>query len=196
MNLKSWRANVAFPSRRPFMNRPSGGARHARRTATFSRLDRCDRSAPKYIEARPRTEPRHGAGKAALRENSMTESVYKVIELVGSSTDSWENAEKTAVERAAKTGRSKPIAPRSSCPSSTKARTEMKRAGRLLRAKRDSADGRRARSPPFGETTNLLRGRVASWKATFGSAAAPRVAAPQPSGAARRRSALSLRGAS
>jgi flavin-binding protein dodecin len=33
----------------------------------------------------------------------MPESVYKIIELVGTSTDSWEKAAKTAVERAAKT---------------------------------------------------------------------------------------------
>ena len=32
----------------------------------------------------------------------MTESVYKVIELVGTSSDSWEKAAKAAVERAAK----------------------------------------------------------------------------------------------
>jgi dodecin len=32
----------------------------------------------------------------------MTESVYKVIELVGTSPDSWETAAKIAVERAAK----------------------------------------------------------------------------------------------
>ena len=31
----------------------------------------------------------------------MAESVYKVIELVGTSTDSWEKAAKAAVERAA-----------------------------------------------------------------------------------------------
>ena len=31
----------------------------------------------------------------------MAESVYKVIELVGTSTDSWEKAAATAVERAA-----------------------------------------------------------------------------------------------
>lgn len=31
----------------------------------------------------------------------MPDSVYKVIELVGTSTDSWERAAKTAVERAA-----------------------------------------------------------------------------------------------
>jgi hypothetical protein len=33
----------------------------------------------------------------------MGESVYKIIELVGTSTESWEKAAKTAVERAAKT---------------------------------------------------------------------------------------------
>ena len=32
----------------------------------------------------------------------MTESVYKVIELVGSSTESWEKAATAAVERASK----------------------------------------------------------------------------------------------
>ncbi|MCC6848125.1 MAG: dodecin domain-containing protein [Deltaproteobacteria bacterium] len=33
----------------------------------------------------------------------MAGSVYKIIELVGTSTDSWEKAAKVAVERAAKT---------------------------------------------------------------------------------------------
>ena len=33
----------------------------------------------------------------------MAESVYKVIELVGTSPDSWEKAAKAAVERAAET---------------------------------------------------------------------------------------------
>jgi len=32
----------------------------------------------------------------------MAESVYKVVEVVGTSTDSWEKADKAAVERAAK----------------------------------------------------------------------------------------------
>ena len=31
----------------------------------------------------------------------MAESVYKVIELIGTSTESWEKAAKTAIERAA-----------------------------------------------------------------------------------------------
>jgi hypothetical protein len=34
---------------------------------------------------------------------AMPESVYKVIELVGTSTDSWEKAAKAAVERASQT---------------------------------------------------------------------------------------------
>jgi flavin-binding protein dodecin len=33
----------------------------------------------------------------------MTDSVYKVIELIGTSTDSWEKAAAAAVERASKT---------------------------------------------------------------------------------------------
>jgi len=33
----------------------------------------------------------------------MAESVYKIIELVGTSTDSWEKAAKAAVERAGST---------------------------------------------------------------------------------------------
>ncbi|HVX77793.1 MAG TPA: dodecin family protein [Bradyrhizobium sp.] len=33
----------------------------------------------------------------------MTESVYKVIELIGTSNESWEKAAATAVERASKT---------------------------------------------------------------------------------------------
>ena len=32
----------------------------------------------------------------------MTDSVYKIIEIVGTSTKSWEDAAKTAVERAGK----------------------------------------------------------------------------------------------
>lgn len=40
----------------------------------------------------------------------MTESVYKVIELIGSSPDSWEKAAAAAVEKAAKTLRDLRIA--------------------------------------------------------------------------------------
>ena len=36
-------------------------------------------------------------------EVHMSESVYKIIELVGTSTESWEQAAKIAVERASKT---------------------------------------------------------------------------------------------
>jgi len=42
--------------------------------------------------------PRHDE-----REDEMPESVYKIIELVGTSSDSWEKAATNAVERAAKT---------------------------------------------------------------------------------------------
>lgn len=40
----------------------------------------------------------------------MAESVYKIIELVGSSTDSWEDAAASAVKRASKTLRDLRIA--------------------------------------------------------------------------------------
>jgi flavin-binding protein dodecin len=40
----------------------------------------------------------------------MAESVYKVIELVGTSTDSWEKAAAAAVKRAAKTLRDMRVA--------------------------------------------------------------------------------------
>jgi dodecin len=36
------------------------------------------------------------------REDDMTESVYKVIELIGTSKDSWEKAAQAAVDRAGK----------------------------------------------------------------------------------------------
>ena len=41
-------------------------------------------------------------GTAIILEETMAESVYKVIELVGTSSDSWEKAARVAVERAAK----------------------------------------------------------------------------------------------
>jgi flavin-binding protein dodecin len=40
--------------------------------------------------------------KSNIRERVMADSVYKVIELVGTSNKSWEDAAKAAVERAAK----------------------------------------------------------------------------------------------
>ena len=48
----------------------------------------------------------HYLGKHSNRlneDNAMAESVYKVIELVGTSTESWEKAASSAVTRAAKT---------------------------------------------------------------------------------------------
>jgi flavin-binding protein dodecin len=57
---------------------------------------------------RERTRQRERQGSASAdgrhcKEETMAESVYKVIELVGTSTQSWEQAAKVAVERAAKT---------------------------------------------------------------------------------------------
>jgi flavin-binding protein dodecin len=43
------------------------------------------------------------ASTPAAREDDMPNSVYKVIELIGTSSESWEDAAKTALERAAKT---------------------------------------------------------------------------------------------
>jgi flavin-binding protein dodecin len=43
-------------------------------------------------------------------ETAMAENVYKVIELIGTSTESWEKAAKVAVERAAKSLRDLRIA--------------------------------------------------------------------------------------
>ena len=48
--------------------------------------------------------------RGAQKEQTMAESVYKVIELVGTSTQSWELAAKVAVERAAQTLRDLRIA--------------------------------------------------------------------------------------
>jgi dodecin len=42
-------------------------------------------------------------GERYLEALSMTESVYKVVEIVGTSSDSWEKAARTAVERASQT---------------------------------------------------------------------------------------------
>lgn len=51
-----------------------------------------------------------GCAGAGTKENHMGESVYKVIELVGTSTESWEKAAANAVEMAAKSLRDLRIA--------------------------------------------------------------------------------------
>jgi flavin-binding protein dodecin len=38
-----------------------------------------------------------------MRETTMAENVYKIIELVGTSTESWEKAAAAAIKRASKT---------------------------------------------------------------------------------------------
>jgi len=45
-----------------------------------------------------------------LKEEDMAESVYKIIELVGTSTESWEKAAEAAVSRAAESLRDLRIA--------------------------------------------------------------------------------------
>jgi dodecin len=50
------------------------------------------------------------AGQCQLREVMMAEAVYKVIELVGTSTESWEKAAKVAIERASESLRDLRIA--------------------------------------------------------------------------------------
>jgi flavin-binding protein dodecin len=54
---------------------------------------------PRNLRRLGRSSP-PGASQAAAREEKMAESVYKVIELVGTSSDSWEKAAKAAIERA------------------------------------------------------------------------------------------------
>jgi len=50
------------------------------------------------------------AAAAATEEGSMADSVYKIIELVGTSSESWEKAAALAVERAGRTLRGLRIA--------------------------------------------------------------------------------------
>ena len=47
---------------------------------------------------------------ASRRENAMSDSVYKVIEIIGTSSKSWEDAAATAVERASQSLRDLRIA--------------------------------------------------------------------------------------
>jgi hypothetical protein len=53
---------------------------------------------------------RGSRGVAAGKEREMPESVYKIIELVGTSTESWEKAAAAAVLKASKTLRDLRIA--------------------------------------------------------------------------------------
>jgi dodecin len=52
----------------------------------------------------------HPASHKRTWEVTMAESVYKIIELVGTSTESWEKAAKAVVDRAAKSLRDLRIA--------------------------------------------------------------------------------------
>ena len=71
-------------------------ASHSSRQVSADRLDR--RSRKRYAE-KWQTEARFS--RALPGRMKMAESVYKVIELIGTSTESWEKAAKAAVEKAA-----------------------------------------------------------------------------------------------
>jgi flavin-binding protein dodecin len=49
-----------------------------------------------------RAHPRAAGGWRGGKERTMAESVYKIIELVGTSSESWEAAAKAAVTKASK----------------------------------------------------------------------------------------------
>jgi flavin-binding protein dodecin len=55
-------------------------------------------------------EPVTCGDRLAAKEGDMAESVYKIIELVGTSPDSWEAAAKAAVEKASQSLRDLRIA--------------------------------------------------------------------------------------
>ena len=52
--------------------------------------------------ASPQSKQVQNTTNAANEDTDMAESVYKVIELVGTSTDSWEKAAAAAIKRASK----------------------------------------------------------------------------------------------
>jgi flavin-binding protein dodecin len=64
--------------------------------------DRGARVVPAIIGSRLMFEMDFARTRKPAWEDYMPDSVYKVIELVGTSTKSWEDAAKTAVDRAAK----------------------------------------------------------------------------------------------
>jgi dodecin len=68
----------------------------------------------KFFEIRCRItihiQPDEAGTGATTGERAMADSVYKVIELVGTSTESWEKAARTAVERASQSLRDLRIA--------------------------------------------------------------------------------------
>src|SRR5258708_7660113 len=86
------------------------------RTSRDIALQRTSRSTlPHYSDTRltrrRRTGRRNLCNKVRPREESpMPESVYKIVELVGTSTESWEKAAATAVQRAGKSLRDLRIA--------------------------------------------------------------------------------------
>jgi dodecin len=72
--------------------------------AAFAEVAPANKTKRFFIAPATNTGERASVTTARLAmEIQMADSVYKVIELVGTSTDSWEKAAKAAVDRAAKT---------------------------------------------------------------------------------------------
>src|ERR1700678_2951289 len=78
-------ASIPSPCTKPRTNRP--------------RRSNCS-DAARSNDTQVRCHARYGSKSG---ETIMTENVYKVVELVGTSTDSWEKATAAAINRASKT---------------------------------------------------------------------------------------------
>ena len=80
----------------------------------------------------------------------MADSVYKVIELVGTSTESWEKAARTAVERASQSLRDLRIAEVAELDMQiTNGKVEAYRASCMVQQRRPSKSGRPSDIPFF-----------------------------------------------
>jgi flavin-binding protein dodecin len=62
------------------------------------------------LSKKPVPSSRHGKAHLTQKEGEMPNSVYKIVELVGTSTDSWEKAAANAVDQASKSLRDLRIA--------------------------------------------------------------------------------------
>jgi flavin-binding protein dodecin len=78
-----------------------GSAQYETLTAAWIRLGLGAAGRPKGLEGRLAAVV--AGAQRAQRSISMADSVYKVIELIGTSTESWEKAAANAIERAAGT---------------------------------------------------------------------------------------------
>jgi dodecin len=85
----------------------SAAAGKAQVGGRFGDEPRLDPGRIRVASSKPSADARKQARK---REGRMAESVYKVIELVGTSSDSWEKAAKAAIERASRSLRDMRVA--------------------------------------------------------------------------------------